>query len=85
MEVCTSIKAVKYLYKYIHKGPDRARIEVHNDADEITNYLDSRYVTASEAVWHVFRYSMHDKSHVLVRRAGEFGLNRATLKQPKSG
>ena len=67
VEVCTSIRAVKYLYKYIHKGPDRARIEVHNEADEVTNYLDSRYVTSSEAVWHIFRYSMHDKSHVVDR------------------
>ena len=67
VEVCTSIKAVKYLYKYIHKGPDRARIEIHNDMDEVTNYLDSRYVTSSEAVWHIFRYPMHEKSHVVDR------------------
>ncbi len=27
VEVCTSIKAVKYLYKYTYKGPDRACME----------------------------------------------------------
>ena len=27
VEVCTSIKAVKYLYKYSYKGPDRACVE----------------------------------------------------------
>ena len=67
VEIRTSIKVVKYLYKYIHKGPDRARIVIHNSIDEVTNYLDSRYVTASEAVWHIFKFHMHDKSHVVDR------------------
>jgi hypothetical protein len=28
VEICSSIKAVKYLYKYIYKGPDRASYSV---------------------------------------------------------
>ena len=27
VEICTSIKAVKYLYKYSYKGPDRASLQ----------------------------------------------------------
>eukprot|EP00973_Karenia_brevis_P040750 5639771-Karenia_brevis.AAC.1 len=51
VEVCTSIKSVKYLYKYIHKGPDRANLEVTETVDEITLHLDARYVAAPEAAW----------------------------------
>ena len=61
VEVCTSIKAVKYLYKYTYKGPDRACMETA--VDEITEYLDARYVTAPEACWRIFNYKLHDKSH----------------------
>jgi len=67
VEVCTSIKAVKYLYKYIHKGPDRANMQVGDPADEISMHLDARYVAAPEATWRIMRFSMHDKSHAVER------------------
>ncbi len=28
VEVCTSVAAVKYLYKYVYKGHDRAQVDV---------------------------------------------------------
>lgn len=28
VEVCATIKAVKYIYKYVYKGHDRAQVEV---------------------------------------------------------
>ena len=65
VEVCTSIKAVKYLYKYTYKGPDRACLE--KEVDEVTEYLDARYVTAPEACWRLFEYPLHEKSHVVER------------------
>jgi len=67
VEVCTSIKAVKYLYKYIHKGPDRANLVVADAMDEISTHLDARYVAAPEAVWRIFRFPLHDKSHAVER------------------
>ena len=43
VEVCTSMKAVKYLFKYIYKGHDCANIAFNiNSNDEINSYLDSR-------------------------------------------
>ncbi|KAK6764531.1 hypothetical protein RB195_024742 [Necator americanus] len=30
LEICGTISAVKYLYKYIYKGPDRARINIES-------------------------------------------------------
>ena len=56
-----------YLYKYIHKGPDRANLVVANPDDEITLHLDARYVAAPEATWRIFRFPLHDKSHSVER------------------
>ncbi len=42
VEICTGLHAVKYIYKYIHKGHDRATAEVGKDADEIKTFVDGR-------------------------------------------
>jgi hypothetical protein len=46
LEVCASIKSVKYIHKYIYKGPDRATLEMQGAVDEIKTYLDSRYISS---------------------------------------
>ncbi len=33
VEICSSISAVKYLYKYVYKGPDRAIVVIERRAD----------------------------------------------------
>ena len=66
IEICSSVQAVKYLYKYIYKGSDRAlaKLEPVKQGteiiiDEITDYCDARYISGIEAVWHTFHNSMH--------------------------
>jgi hypothetical protein len=70
--VCNNIRAVKYLFKYVYKGHDRATIEISCQSDnategnvvdtnEIKKYLDYRYVSAWEAVWHIFKFDMHEQ------------------------
>ena len=59
LEVCATIKAVKYVHKYIYKGPDRATLEIQGPVDEVKAYLDSRYVSAMEAAWCIFEFPMH--------------------------
>ncbi len=39
VEVCVSVKAIKYIHKYIYKGHDRTTLEVQ-DHDEIKEFLD---------------------------------------------
>ncbi|GBM34040.1 hypothetical protein AVEN_162220-1 [Araneus ventricosus] len=73
VEVCASVKSVKYLYKYVYKGHDAASITLKNDDivnhDEILNFLDGRYVSAPEAMWRLSEFSMSDKSHTVIRLA----------------
>ena len=46
VEACTTVKSVKYIFKYVYNGHDCANIEMslNNDHDEITTFLDARYV-----------------------------------------
>ena len=65
VEVCTHSKMVKYLFKYIHKGPDRGTAlmkgPAKNKDDEIKQYLDTRYISAAEAAWRIFEFSLHKR------------------------
>ena len=83
VEICNSVKAVKYLYKYVFKGHDRVTAEIRHKEqqqeapnkpdsppeliDEIAKYVDGRYVTPQEACWRIFHYSLHDNSPAIQR------------------
>lgn len=69
VEICCSVKAVKYLYKYVYKGSDRASITVSNEAiiDEIQNFVDARYVSACEACWRLLDFPTTGRSHSVER------------------
>ena len=82
MEVCSSILAVKYLFKYCYKGHDCAYIKLSHinfddgdnqqnvsDHDEIKQYLNTRYVCAPEACHRIFEFRMHNMSHAIYRLA----------------
>ncbi|VDO64685.1 unnamed protein product [Heligmosomoides polygyrus] len=71
VEICGMTTAVKYLYKYVYKGTDKARLRIANDdaADEIKQYLNARYVCPPEAAHRIFAYDLDDSSHSVVRLA----------------
>jgi hypothetical protein len=64
VEACGSIKAVKYLFKYLYKGHDRATItvgEANDDnasVDEIKQYKDARWVSPPEALWRIYGFDL---------------------------
>ena len=71
VEACTSIRSVKYLFKYVYKGHDCANIELTQTNelthDEVTTFLDARYVSAPESFWRLSEFNMHHQSHTIVR------------------
>nr|XP_028950803.1 uncharacterized protein LOC108169539 [Malus domestica] len=62
VECCCQSMLIKYLFKYINKGSDRARLAFPKDPnDEILAYLNCRYISPYEAVWRLFQYSIHHR------------------------
>jgi hypothetical protein len=51
-----------YLYKYLFKGPDNTRYTItnHNQqhTDEIMDFVNTCYITASEATWRIFDFEI---------------------------
>lgn len=61
VEICATVTSIKYVYKYVYKGHDMATVAVDDVDDEIERYVDARYVSASEACWRIFSFSMHEE------------------------
>lgn len=76
VEVCSTVKAVKYLHKYIYKGYDSTNVKTVNvgsdgriDYDEISRFVNMRYVSAPEACWRLLEFPMQAKSHSVQKLA----------------
>ena len=74
VEVCSTIRSVKYLYKYVYKGSDRTMIKIakpktskkttkakRKERDEIKDYIDCRYISSIEAAYRLLEFSMHGR------------------------
>ena len=72
VEICSSIKAIKYVLKYIQKGSDQAIFELQQserdkiqqnqpERDEIKNYQSVRYFGASQAAWRILQFPIQER------------------------
>ncbi|PWZ44009.1 ATP-dependent DNA helicase PIF1 [Zea mays] len=73
VEYVNKSTVLKYLCKYVNKGPDRAKVifkkiqkgeesHVNKEAetiDEIQEYLDCRYICEQDALWRLLGYDIH--------------------------
>ncbi|XP_076933119.1 uncharacterized protein LOC143598914 [Bidens hawaiensis] len=75
---CNQDGSIKYLFKYINKGPDRATISLvqknngdkpNPNLDEIKAFYDCRYVSACEATWSIFSFHVHYRIPSVMRLA----------------
>ncbi|XP_074337105.1 uncharacterized protein LOC141674283 [Apium graveolens] len=77
LKICNSSRSLKYLFKYCLKGHDTATMLLKKKSDksgseqtarfvknldEVKNFLDGRYVCASEASWKIFGFDIHHRS-----------------------
>ena len=74
VEAVSSIKSVKYLFKYVYKGYDAANIVIEETSDsttvnqdEIKNFIDTRYVSSVEACYRILNKPSPNKSHSIIR------------------
>ncbi|XP_035840344.1 uncharacterized protein LOC110907032 [Helianthus annuus] len=73
---CNQAASIKYLFKYINKGPDRAEFGCVQNAnegqredgkDEIKVYYDCRHLSACEASWRIFAFDVHYRYPSVIR------------------
>ncbi|KEP45929.1 putative ATP-dependent DNA helicase PIF1 [Rhizoctonia solani 123E] len=77
VETCSGIGAIKYIFKYVYKGGDRITIEIVQNIDgeprqgpnpdEISAHLDARWISPYEALWRLFKFTMHAEVPNIVR------------------
>nr|GEU64925.1 hypothetical protein [Tanacetum cinerariifolium] len=71
IEWCNQTISIKYLFKYINKGPERVSAhlykpvtmidgqQVQKHVDEMKAYYDFRYLSMCEAAWSIFGFEVH--------------------------
>lgn len=74
VEVCATVKAIKYVVKYLMKGSDMvayriAREQGRNTDNEIDMYLLGRYIGPMEAANTLFGFEVHNRYPPVVRLA----------------
>uniref|UniRef100_A0ABD2WQX7 ATP-dependent DNA helicase n=1 Tax=Trichogramma kaykai TaxID=54128 RepID=A0ABD2WQX7_9HYME len=79
VEYCASIQSIKYIFDYLYKGSDRAYCKIEKITnkkenvteihDELTQYIDGRYLSPMEACWRFEEFPLCDRSHSVVRLA----------------
>ncbi|XP_057756085.1 uncharacterized protein LOC130975280 [Arachis stenosperma] len=85
LEFCNKSNVIKYLFKYVNKGPDRVTATVGERynvgessqvVDEIKQYYDCRYLSPSESMWRIFAYDIHQRWPSVQRFADDiYGLD----------
>ncbi|XP_022868278.1 uncharacterized protein LOC111387902 [Olea europaea var. sylvestris] len=71
VEVCSSVKTVKYLYKYVYKGHDHIHFTLNKETneefiDEISNYQTIRWISPPETMWRIFSFDLFDISPTII-------------------
>jgi hypothetical protein len=70
VELCNSVKSIKYICKFVHKSSDKVIFAVQNvnDNDEVTRYQMGRYIS-NEAIWRIFMFPIHEMDPAIINLA----------------
>ncbi|XP_013773989.1 uncharacterized protein LOC106458967 [Limulus polyphemus] len=73
VELCMSVKAIRYVLKYVHWRCDKNVFALQNSEnqsrDEISEFKTARYVGANDPVWRILEFPMHNRYPPVVHLA----------------
>ncbi|UYV81485.1 hypothetical protein LAZ67_20001335 [Cordylochernes scorpioides] len=75
VENCSSVKAIKYICKYVNKGSDQAIINLRREGrgpdpqNEVRMYQCARYINSNEAVWRLLSFPLHQRHPAVIHLA----------------
>ena len=61
VECTVCFGSMKYINRYIDKGGDCGTLTLHEQNDEVKQYIDSHYFLSMEAVWQILQFNVHSK------------------------
>jgi len=67
VEVSADIRNVKYLFKYVYKGPDRVAAVIAGPINEIQQYIDAKYLSVIEGVDSLLSFKKHKEWLPVIR------------------
>ena len=59
IECAIRFGSMSYINKYIDKGGDCGTVSLYDSHDEVKQYINGRYFSASEAAWRIFQFRLH--------------------------
>src|SRR6266498_1010851 len=66
VEICITVKAVKYIHKYIYKGHDKATLQIYK-TNKITRYMTCRYINPAQAIWSILEFLIYEEWSTVIR------------------
>ncbi|KAL8128883.1 hypothetical protein V2J09_018038 [Rumex salicifolius] len=64
VDICSNVKAVKYIYKYVYKGHDKICFDIEKNHLQIENepkaFQSARWVSPPKACYGVFGFDLYD-------------------------
>jgi len=68
VELCSSVKSIKYITKCINKSSDQAIFSLDSQ-NEVEQFQTGRYICSSEAVWRIFSFDIHERTPDIIHLA----------------
>lgn len=68
MELCSSVKSIIYITKYINKGSDQATFSL-DFRNKVEQFQSGLYICISEVIWRILSFDIHERSPAVIHLA----------------